>query len=615
MKSFQSFIAVASLAVGLSVTTPSLVVAQKQQVLELELANEYFYRGDWAKAKEVYQKIAGNKDYAVAIFPNYLETLKKLNENEEAEKYLKRLIKLNPEKIEYDIELVELYEQTNRQDVADKYFAKFVKVLKDNYAIIDIAAQKFLEKKQPKRAETLYLEGRKNMKSSAMFSLELAEVYFQLNDKEKCVQELLNMVGNDASTHYTAQNRLQNYLSDEKEFELLKQRLLERTQKDPDNLAYNEMLLWLHLQQKEFYSAFVQAKAIDKRKKSENAERVMEVATLAVSNQDYESAIEIYEYVITQYPNSSVCMTARRNVIQAKEEIVKKTYPIDENKIRSLIQDYLSMLRQQPVNQRIKIENLRSVALLYGQYLNKTDTAIALLEEVLQLPNPDVRFINETKIMLGDMYLLKGEPWESTLLYSQVEKALKDQPLAHEAKLKNAKLSYYKGEFELAQEHLDILKMATSREIANDAMELSLLISDNTILDTSTAAMEEYAAIELLLFKNQDDEALKRLDKMLVDFPNHSLTDEIYFLQGKIFQKRKDFQAAIAAYEKVEAQKGIYSDDALFLQAQLYDFQFKNKEKAMELYQRILKDFQGSIYVVEARKRFRTLRGDANIPN
>jgi tetratricopeptide (TPR) repeat protein len=252
---------------------------------------------------------------------------------------------------------------------------------------------------------------------------------------------------------------------------------------------------------------------------------------------------------------------------------------------------------------------------LYGQYLNQTDTAIALLEEVLQLPNPDVRFINETKIMLGDMYLLKGEPWESTLLYSQVEKALKDQPLAHEAKLKNAKLSYYKGEFELAQEHLDILKMATSREIANDAMELSLLISDNTILDTSTAAMEEYAAIELLLFKNQDDEALKRLDKMLVDFPNHSLTDEIYFLQGKIFQKRKDFQAAIAAYEKVEAQKGIYSDDALFLQAQLYDFQFKNKEKAMELYQRILKDFQGSIYVVEARKRFRTLRGDANIPN
>lgn len=614
MKSFQSFLAVASLVVGLSVTTPSWVVAQKQQVLELELANEYFYRGDWAKAKEVYQKIAGNKDYAVAIFPNYLETLKKLNENEEAEKYLKRLIKLYPEKIEYDIELVELYEQTNRQDAADKYFTKFVKALKDNYAVIDIAAQKFLEKKQPKRAETLYLEGRKNMKSNAIFSLELAEVYFQLNEKEKCVQELLNMVGNDATTHYTAQNRLQNYLSDEKEFELLRQRLLERTQKDPDNLAYNEMLLWLYLQRKEFYSAFVQAKAIDKRKKSENAEKVMEVGSLAVSNQDYESAVSIYEYVIAQYPNSSVCMTARRNVIQAKEEIVKKTYPIDQLKIRSLIQDYLSMLKQ-PVHQRIRIENLRSVALLYGQYLNETDTAIALLEEVIKTPNPDVRFVNETKIMLGDMYLLKGEPWESTLLYSQVEKALKDQPLAHEAKLKNAKLSYYKGEFELAQEHLDILKMATSREIANDAMEMSLLISDNTILDTSTLAMKEYAAIELLLLKNQDDEALKRLDKMLIDFPNHSLTDEIYFLQGKIFQKRKDFQSAIAAYEKVEAQKGIYSDDALFFQAQLYDFQLKNKEKAMELYQRILKDFPGSIYVVESRKRFRTLRGDANIPN
>jgi hypothetical protein len=34
-------------------------------------------------------------------------------------------------------------------------------------------------------------------------------------------------------------------------------------------------------------------------------------------------------------------------------------------------------------------------------------------------------------------------------------------------------------DFELAQAHLDILKLATSREIANDAMELSLLITDN----------------------------------------------------------------------------------------------------------------------------------------
>jgi TolA-binding protein len=214
---------------------------------------------------------------------------------------------------------------------------------------------------------------------------------------------------------------------------------------------------------------------------------------------------------------------------------------------------------------------------------------------------------------MGDIYLLKNEPWEATLLYSQVEKSNKEQPIGYEAKLRNAKLSYYKGDFELAQGHLDILKMATSREIANDAMDLSLLIQDNTAMDTLGEAMKEYAFIELLLFQNKNEQALQGLNSLLEKYPKHSLTDEVYWLQAQIFMKENQNEKAIQQLEKIVVNYplDILGDDAHFLMAKLYEEKLGEKEKAMEMYQNHLTKYPGSIYVAESRKRFRQLRGDS----
>jgi tetratricopeptide (TPR) repeat protein len=197
-------------------------------------------------------------------------------------------------------------------------------------------------------------------------------------------------------------------------------------------------------------------------------------------------------------------------------------------------------------------------------------------------------------------------------LYSQVEKSHKDTPIGYDAKLRNARLNYFKGDFELAQANLDILKLATSREIANDAMDLSLLITDNTGLDTSSATMEEYAAIELLVFQNKLQEALTKLDGMLKKYPGHSLTDEIYFQKAAIYERMGDFGQAVANLQKIVSnpQYDILSDDALYKMAVIYEDNLKDPEKAKHLYNDLLVKHQGSIYAAEARKRFRKLRGD-----
>ncbi|HXA00753.1 MAG TPA: tetratricopeptide repeat protein, partial [Cytophagaceae bacterium] len=329
-------------------------------------------------------------------------------------------------------------------------------------------------------------------------------------------------------------------------------------------------------------------------------------------NHDYENAIRYFEYVVSEYPFSrNNSELARKLLINTKEEMIRNTFPVDKIKIRSLVADYKKLIKDAG-RTTVSLDAMRNIAQLEAFYLDNNDTAVIILNEAISYAASDPRFIARAKLDLGDLYLLKGEPWEATLIYSQVEKSQKDEPLGHEAKLRNAKLAYYTGDFELAQATLDVLKLATSREIANDAMDLSILIQDNIALDTSDEAMREYASIDLLLFQNKNAEALIRLDEMLKKYPHHSLTDEILFLKADLYKKQGDFINALKNLEQINTSYSydILGDDALFMTGRIYEEDLHNKEKAMEIYQSFLSKFPGSIFTAEARKRFRVLRGD-----
>jgi len=215
---------------------------------------------------------------------------------------------------------------------------------------------------------------------------------------------------------------------------------------------------------------------------------------------------------------------------------------------------------------------------------------------------------------LADIYLLDQQPWESILLYGQVERMFKDEPLGYTAKLKSAKLSYFKGEFDLAQSHLDILKLATSREIANDALDLSILIKNNTVFDTTNLVMQEYANIELMIFQNQKQEALVAMDSMLTKHNGHSICDEVLYLKAQTLRELGRFELALEPLQQIGElyDYDILADDALYLSGIILQEDLDREEEAMNIYSNLLIKFKGSIYVAEARNRFRELRGDFN---
>ena len=298
-------------------------------------------------------------------------------------------------------------------------------------------------------------------------------------------------------------------------------------------------------------------------------------------------------------------------LINAKEEVVKNTFPVNKEDIRILINEYQKLFEELGMNQKT-LEGLRNTAQLYAFYLNEKDTAAAVLNKAIDLGRVDQIFVDKCKLDLGDIYLLKNDPWEATLLYSQVEKSEKDSPLGYDAKLRNAKLNYYKGDFEISKEILDILKMATTREIANDALSLSLLIQDNIGMDSTETAMKAYASVELLLFQNRTEEAIEKLGGMLKTFKGHSLEDEILFLRANTYLKQNEVTKAVNDLELIcqNFSIDILGDDALFLLAKTYQEKLDEKAKAMKLYQQLLQKYPGSIFGAESRKRFRNLRGD-----
>ncbi|MDO7884842.1 tetratricopeptide repeat protein [Hymenobacter cheonanensis] len=573
------------------------------------LAREYARRGEYEKAAFLFDKLKSDEQLAPTVLPDYVTTLQALKRYKDAEKLLKKATKQHPEEGTYGVMLGALYATAGDPAAADKQYQRVLSQLTP--AQVAPVAAEFGRREQPALVERTYLRGRELARNNTEYAPQLIQLYTQSQEQEKLLAETLHLVERDEQQLPFVRNMLQNALHDEKDFDALEKILLTKVQAQPDQNSYSELLLWLQVQRHDFVGALVQARAIDRRTNAQGM-RVLMLAGIAQRNRDYATAIAACDYVVREYRTGPNYGLARQLLLQAREAQVRDTYPVDPAQVQALAADYeklLTELGRTPDAAPV----MRQLANLYAFQLDNKPKAMALLQEVVAMPRASAEVIDEAKTTLGDLFLLKGEPWEATLLYSQVEKAHPEAPLGYEAKLRNARLSYFAGDFKLAQSHLDILKEATTREIANDALQLSLLIQESTVEDTLGLALKDYAAVEQLVFQNKIPQAEAGLDALLRKYPGHALQDDALFLKAKLQRRTGDYAAAVATLAQITGNPkyDVLSDDALFLTAEIQDENLKDKAQAQALYQQVLTKYPGSIYVAEARKRFRRLRGDA----
>jgi tetratricopeptide (TPR) repeat protein len=587
-----------------------------QNHADIQLANEYLLKGDKKMAIELYKDLSKSDVNIPLIHNNYLILMIDMGAYDDAQNYLRKIIRRDPENMQYKLDVGLVYVRSGDVNKADHYFKDMSAEVKSNMQLVKMMSDYLAARSLSEYAIMALNECRNFLGNPYLFCLDLAMLYRIQGQQDKMVQEYLSYVTQSSANIQYVKNVMQALLTKPEELESLERLLYEKVQQNPDVEVYSDLLIWVTMQQKNFYASFIQARAYDKRYKKEG-EKSLEVARVALDNDDYDNASKIYRYIIREYPGTSNHLLARLGLIRTREARVKKSFPVDRDSVKTLIDDYENFISEYPTNPN-SLDASRNQALLYANYLGQKDSAIDILNKLIQNPRSSLFLKSKAKLDLGDIYLIKGEWWESTLLYSQVEKTQKENPVGYEAKLKNAKLSYYKGNFRLAQEHLDILKEATTREIANDAMDLSMLIKENIAFDSVGLALKQYALVELLLYQNKIDSALIKINQLKegisdsVAFSNQTILDDVYWLEANIRMKRGEFMKSIELLQKIQDEypDDIFADDAYFLQGEIYERQLKNKDKAMEIYRDFLSKYPGSVYAAEARKRYRTLRGD-----
>ena len=587
-----------------------------QNHAEVQLANEYLVKGDKKKAMDLYKDLSRAEANIPLIHNNYLNLLIDVGAFDEALDYLKKVLRKDPENMQYKLDVGLVYVRSGEVGKADRYFKDMSTEVRSNMQLAKMMSDYLAARSLSEYSIMALNECRNYLGNPYLFCLELAMLYRIQGQQDKMVQEYLSYVTQSSANIQYVKNVMQALLTKPEELESLERLLYDKVQENPEVEVYSDLLIWVTMQQKNFYASFIQARAYDKRYKREG-EKSLEVARVALDNDDYDNASRIYRYIIREYPGTANHLLARLGLIRTREARVKQTFPVNADSVKALIGEYKEFITEYPSNPN-SLEASRNQALLYANYLDKKDESIQILNQLINNPRATLYLKSKAKLDLGDIYLLKGEAWESTLLYSQVEKTQKENPVGYEAKLKNAKLSYYKGNFRLAQEHLDILKEATTREIANDAMDLSMRIKENIAFDSVGEALKQYALVELLLYQNKIDSALQRINQLKqgisdsVAFSNQTILDDVYWLEANIRMKRGEFQESIGLLQKIQDEyaEDVLSDDAFFLQGEIYERQLKDKDKAMEIYREFLTKYPGSVYAAEARKRFRTLRGD-----
>ena len=573
------------------------------------LARDYARRGEYEKAIFLFERLKSEEQTSPEVLPSYLTALQGLKRYKDAEKLLKRGQRQHPAEGTYGVALGALYATSGEAGAADKQYQKVLGQL--TLPQVEPVAIDFQQRELPQWAEKTYLRGRELAHNNTEYAPQLIQLYTQSQQQDRLLDETLRLVERDPQQLPFVRNMLQNALREEKDFDTLEKLLVAKVQAQPDQQSYSELLLWLQIQRHDFVGALVQARALDRRANAQGA-RVLALAGIAQRNRDYATAIAACEYVLREYRTGPYYTVARQVLLQTREAQVRDTYPLDPAQVRALTADYAALLTELgPTPDAAPTMN--RLAKLYAFQLDDQAKALPLLQAVIAMPRAAPEAVAEAKIALGDLDLLRGEPWEATLLYSQVEKSNPEAQIGQEAKLRNARLSYFAGDFKLAKSHLDILKEATTREIANDAMQLSLLIQEGLAVDTLGLALKGYAAVEELVFRNQLPQAIGGLDALLARYPGSTLTDDALLLKAQLQRRTGAYAAAAATLTQITSNPkyDVLSDDALFLLAELEEQNLGDKPKAQAHYQELLTRYPGSIYVAEARKRFRHLRGDA----
>lgn len=572
-----------------------------------QLANNYYDKGDFEKAKLIYEDLLKSSPSNTQYFLRTIDCYQQLQQFDLAEKTIQERYNRYKQGA-FLVELGYNYQLQKNESKAKNYYDQAIEKIKTNPNDVYGVGNAFERKVLLEYALKAYQTGMQ-VQPNYNFNFQIGMLYGQLGKTDLMIDLLLTESYNNQQNANLIQTQLSRFMNGETDNtafkDAMRKALILRTQKEQD-VFWNHYLSWFYVQQKEFGKAFIQEKAIYKRE-PESLISIVNLSQFALNEDDTETASEILNFILQNTKDRDLLIQSNASLMQIKiDKAQEKDYPAITNELQQLLVTY-------EVNPfTLSLQLIQAHFLAFN--LKKTEEAKAVVKKALEL-NLNAYQQADAKMELADILLLEEKYNQALIYYSQIQLDLKNDVMAHEASLKAAKTSYYKGDFEWALKQFKELKSANTQLIANDALEYFLLINDNTAADSTQTALKQFAKGDFLLYQNKKQEAITQFQNILKSFKGQEIEAVTLLRLGKIYESQKDYASALSQYQQIidDHSDGIYVDEALFFSAEIYNDELKDIEKAKPLYEKVIFNHQDSIYFVDARKKYRELRGDKNL--
>lgn len=559
--------------------------------------------------KEVYNITVNDP----SVYQEYLEVLLTSKRYKEALQLVERQQERNPKDPVYQIDLGRVYKGLGKNHQAEVAFENAVASVSGDDMLTTKLVQTFLQYRLETYAIKVYERAIEILRSPFFYSKPLAVLYAKNNEIDKAVHILLSQGNMQRPGVEDIQSQLLEILgNDPNKLKVAQKTLLEKIHEQPGNNWYAEILTWLYTQKGDWDGALMQIRALDERQK-EGGKKLLSFAKYAMASDQFPVAIEALDYVLEygkENPNYAVALAEKLyyNLLTLEDNPFYTA-----NDVAKLETAFASFFEEFPSYHRTP--TVQYYAQLKAQFAQKPEEAIVILENTIHHFGGNKDFIGSVKLQLGDYYLLTGKIWDASLTYSQVDKDFREDLLGEEARFKNAKLAYYRGDFEWAQGQLSVLKASTSELMANDALSLSVLITENIPPDSNIIPLQRFADADLLLFQNKTAEAEAVLDSLTKNFPDHPLKDDILMLRASLAERKQDYKQALAFLQTVADKYGddVLGDDAYFQMARIYE-KLNQPEDAYRQYEKLILTYPGSTYVQFARDKVNALKQEIAIP-
>ncbi len=570
-----------------------------------KLAYDYFRKGEFEKSAAIYEELYNKNTRSNNYFKQLLKCYQELEYFPKADTLLLNHLNKYPKKGYLFAELGYNYQLQNQQEKATPLYEKAIKAVELKPTSAYQTGRTFQENHLLDYAIQTY-EIAMQKQPSLNFDVYIANIYGEKGEINNMFNAYLDMVEKKESAITTVQRYISKFITNDNQNTnnlLFRKLVLTRLQNNPNN-SWNKLLSWLYMQQKDYNKALIQEKAIYNRNGSD-LNSLFNVADISYEDNDYLTAEKAYAFIIENAKNNIDILYAKNQLIQIAIKLAKT-----EEDYNNIEQKYKQILTEFGTGSNtVKTQINFADFLVFSK--NKPNEAITILNQAKTVASS--KFLQgEIKIKLADILVFNNKFNQALITYTQVQSDIRSSDIAQIARLKVAKTSYYKGDFDWAKIQLKVLKAATSKLISNNALKLNLLIGDNIAGDTIRVALKKYAKADLLSYQNKTQQAIDTLSLILKDYKGHAIEDEALFKQAELYKKQNKYELAVNNYIKITKLKkeGILVDDAYYELGEIYSKQLNDTEKAKEMYQKIIFDYANSIFLVNARKKYRKLRGD-----